>query len=276
MSQHPSPYPAPELSPEELLRPARRAGALMIALGVLFVSGGLCYAFMSFLLRSPDVMSTPQGQELQQRLEEMESKAGGSGSVTRNIVVQGAVMLGIGAALGALGMVVRGGRRRPMIASIVVCALLAVLVGLSTLGTLVGGAVFGMGAGEVLSGVCIGTVVLCLLALLLVWLIQALRGEGRLAYTRQQYEAQLAYYQQQQLYYQRPVKQQQQQQQPAPQQQLPPSAAPLPPQVFQPPAPAGGYHQYPTAPPTVSPPPTTTPPPTANPGDSPDGPPAQG
>jgi hypothetical protein len=268
LSQHPSPYPTPELSPDELLRPARRAGALMIALGVLFVSGGLCYAFMSFLLRSPDLMATPQGQELQQRLEEMESKAGGSGSVTRNIVVQGAVMLGIGAALGALGMVVRGGRRRPMIASIVVCGILAVLVGLSTLGTLLGGAVFGMAAGEVLSGVCIGTVVLCLLALLLVWLIQALRGEGRLAYTRQQYEAQLAYYQQQQLHYQRPP-----QQQPAP-----PPAAPLPPAVFQPqpPASAGGYHQYPTAPPPVSPAPSTTPTTTTHPGDSPDGPAAQG
>ena len=283
MSQYPAPYPPyppPESSPDALLRPARRAGVLMIVLGVLFVSGGLCYAAMSFMLQSGDLMATPQGQDLQRRLNELESRAGGSGSVTRNIVIQGAVLLGVGAALGALGMVVRGGRRRPMIASIVVCSILAVFIGLSTLATLLAGAVLGMAPAEVFTGLCAGTVLLVLLALLLVWLIQALRGEGALAQTRQQWDAQMAYYRQQQTYYQHQPPQQQPTQ---PQQGRLPSdpspQAPTPP-TFQPPAGGGGYHQSPT--PAQPPTPTTTPttqtsrPGTPDPGGSSDGPPAQG
>ena len=251
MSQYPPPYPpqqpsyygaAAPPSPDEMLRPARRAGVLMVVLGVLFVAGGLCFALVSYVLRTADFSGSPEGREVQQRINELESRFGGS--VSGRFIVSGAVMLGVGALLGTLGVFVRAGRRGPVVGGIVLVVLLALLLALEMLRTIAAAVMLGMPPAETAVGVSLCVVPLALLCVLLVWLVQAVRMAPHIDTARMQFQNQVAYYQQQQQYYQQPPTQQMPAHQP-PAQQTPPWAGPA--------AGPGGYHQIPAPPPPAPP-----------------------
>ena len=277
MSQYPSPYPPkqqpsyygqPPQSPAELLAPARRAGVLMITLGVLFVLGGLCMAFAGTVISSGELATTPQGRQLQQQFDQLESQAGMS--VRTLMLIAGACPLAAGALLGAMGFFVRGGGMGAVITSMVLVAVLALFLGFILLAVLVQGVAGRAGGAEFVGAVCVYGLPLFLLVLLLVWLIQAARASSKLEQARQQFQAQMWHYQQQQQMYQQPgtgtgtgV--------------APPPGAPGPGSGPTP----GGYHQYPgplnsgpqnPAPPAAPPGSTGS----SESGDRSDGPPAQG
>ena len=255
MSQYPPPYPpqqpsyygaSPPPSPEELLRPARRAGVLMIVLGVLFVVGGLCFAGVSYALRTADFSGSAEGRDLQQQINELEARFGRS--VSKMLIISGAVFLGTGALLGTLGVFVRGGRRGPVIGGIVLTILLALFLALEILRTVAASVVFGMPPAQTAMGVCLCVVPLGMLCLLLVWLVQAVRMAPHIDAARVQFQNQVAYYQQQQQYYQQP-----------PPGVAPPPGPPHPPAQDRTPwvgpaAGTGGYHQLPPTPPPSAPP----------------------
>jgi len=265
MSQYPPPYspmqqpyggyPAPPPpSPQELLAPARRAGVLMIVVGVLFVLFGLCMGVFSWMIRQPGFTSSPEFAQAQEHFRQAEIQSGMS--VETMLLVSGIVPLALGALFGGLGFFVRGGGFGAIITGIVASAGLLLLLGLGTLGTLVASAANPSN----LAGVCVYLVPFGLVLLLLVWLIQAARAASRVAAARQQHQAQAWQYQQ----YQQAYLQQGQ----APS-QPPASSAPPQPSWM-------GYHYPRPQPPAPGP---TTPPPADPPSERtgpPDGTPPQG
>lgn len=212
--QYPPPYsPTPPgyggyapQSPDQLLAPARRAGVLMIVLGVLFVLAGLCLAFVSRMLDHPEFTNQPGYLEMKQQMDQLEAQAGTS--VQTVMLIMGAIPLALGALLGGLGFAVRGGGLVPVVLSIALTGLLLLLVGLVVLGGLLQGAV---GNPAQLVGVlCFYGIPFLMLALLMVWLVQAARASSQIVAARQQYQAQVwQYQQQQQNYLQNPGQQQQ-------------------------------------------------------------------
>lgn len=263
MSQYPPPYPPqqqpqyygqPPPSPEDLIRPAKRSGVLMIVLGVLFVCGGLCYAFMTMMLNSTQFIGTPEGRELQQRMSELEGQAGVS--LHTAFIVFGAVLLAIGALLGALGVYVRGGRRGAVYASLAVNIVLVLVLGLFVLISVAGAATMGMPPAQMASALCVFGVPLLLLGLLLVWLVQAAKAAPQLEFARQQLQNQAWQHQQYQQAYQQPY-QPPYPPSPPPAPAPPPGAPPAAPPGAPPSGPTpGGYHQYPFPPQTPAPPPS--------------------
>jgi hypothetical protein len=242
LSQNPPPYPPQQYpypggapvpyyrSADDLLRPAKRAGVVMIVLGVLFVIIGLLYAAVSYLLGRADIMSTPEGQAFQQRFRELESQMRGV-SVETLLLYMGGALLAVGAVVGTLGVLVRSGRRGPVITSLVVTIGLTILVGLMTLGSIANSLLKGVPADQLAGGLCVSLVPLVLLIMALVWLIQAARAAPGVARAQQQVPNQPWPQYGQQQYYQPPG---------------PPAPGPPPG--------AGGYHQYPAPPPPPSPP----------------------
>ena len=253
MSQYPPPYPPQQFpypggapvpyyrSADDLLRPAKRAGVVMIVLGVLFVIIGLLYAAVSYLLGRADIMSTPESQAFQQRFQELETQMGGNVSVETMLLYAGGALLAVGAVVGTLGVLVRSGRRGPVITSLVITIGLTIIVGLMTLGSIANSLLKGVPADQLAGGLCVSLVPLVLLVMALVWLIQAARAAPDVARAQQQVQNQSWPQYGQQQYYQPPG----------------PSAPGPPPG-------AGGYHQYPAAPP-----PPPAPPPPSGPEDRP-------
>lgn len=217
MSQYPSPYspqqpvyggypaPQPPRSPEQLLAPARRAGTLMIVLGVLFVIFGLCMAGVSWMIEQPEFVSSPQYAEMQQQFVQLEAQSGVT--VQTLLLIAGIVPLVLGALLGGLGFFVRGGGLVPIILAIALSVGLELFFGLVILVGLIQGLT---GSGGALAGTCMYVPPFGLLLLLLFWLIQAAWGVSKVALARQQYQAQVWQYQQ----YQQAYLQQSQQQSP--------------------------------------------------------------
>ena len=203
--QYPPPYsPTPpgyggyaQPSPDQLLAPARRAGILMIVLGVLFVLAGLCLAFVSRMLDHPDFTSQPGYLEMKQQMDQIEAQAGTS--VQTVMLIMGAIPLALGALLGGLGFAVRGGGLVPVVLSIALTGLLLLLVGLIVLGGLLQGAVGN--PAQLLGVLCFYGSPFLMLVLLMVWLVQAARASSQIAAARQQYQAQVWQYQQQQQNY---------------------------------------------------------------------------
>lgn len=216
MSQYPPPYspqqpiyggypaPQPPPSPEQLLGPARRAGVLMVVLGVLFVLFGLCMAGLSWMIEQPEFTSSPQYAEMQCRFQQLEAQSGVT--VQTLLLIAGIVPLVLGALLGGLGFFVRGGGLVPVILAIALTVGLELFFGLVILVGLIQGLTGNAGA---LAGTCIYVPPFGLLLLLLFWLIQAAWGVSKVALARQQYQAQLWQHQQ----YQQAYLQQSQQQQ---------------------------------------------------------------
>ena len=259
MSQYPPPSPPPQQpyfgyppprppSPEELLAPARRAGILMIVTGVLCVACGLCTAYQARNF-DPGAANLPPevARQMEQQMTLFETQTGMS--FQKAMAAVGIVPLAVGAVIGGMGFFVRGGSFGWIIAA-------SVLVGMLLLGAgliLLIGLIQGLSAGPAfaLAATCVYGVPFLLLALLLVWLIQAARASSRVALAKQQYQAQVWHYQQ----YQQAYLQQS-------------------PQAQQPSSTGMGYHNPapPPAPPPAAPPPPAPP----DQKDPPDAPPAQG
>lgn len=248
MSQYPPPYspmqppyggyPAPPPpSPDELLAPARRAGVMMIVVGVLFVLCGLGMGVFSWVIKQPGVMSSPEFAQAQEHFRQAEAQSGMA--IETMLLIMGVVPLATGALFGGLGFFVRGGGFGAVVTGIVASSGVLLLLGLMILGTLLGAAANPSSA----AGVCVYVVPFGLVLLLLVWLIQAARAASRVAAARQQYQAQAWQYQQYQQAYL---------QQSPPQQQ-----------------PGMGYHYPPPPAPPAAPPPAPPPPEQKDPPDAP-------
>ena len=255
MSQYPTPYPPQQPmyggyqqppTPDQLLAPARRAGIMMIVLGVLYVFCGLCMAGMGWVMQQPDFTSQPQYAELQKTIATVEQQAGVS--MQTILFMMGLIPLIVGAVTGGLGFFVRGGGMVSVVLSVAVVGIQLLVLGL----------IIVMGTIQTVAtdpsqaiGVCFYIVPFVLLALTLFWLVQAARATTQVAAARQNYQAQLYQYQQ----YQDSYRQQTGQQQGYPQ---------VPPQQ-----PGMGYQYPPPAQPPQQPPPQP-------PGDRTDGPPPPG
>ena len=223
-------YPAPPPpSPENLLAPARRASMLMIFIGVLSVACGLCIAYQARNFDPTQAAPSPElARQMEQQVAMFESQTGMN--FQKFMAAMGIIPLAVGAVIGAMGFYVRGGSFGWIIAACVLVGMLLLATGLVFLVGLLQGLAAGALVG--IAAACVYGVPFLLLALLLVWLIQAARVSSRIAQARQQYQAQMWQYQQ----YQQAYLQESQQPQP----------------------PGMGYH-YPAPPP--APPPAATPPP---------------
>jgi hypothetical protein len=225
-------YPAPQgppPSPDQLLAPARWAGITMIVMGALAVMFGLAVAVTGAVCL-PELLQRPEFQPMREQFDRAERESGIS---AQQIMVRtGAVPLAIGAVLGALGFVVRGGTKGAITASLVVVSITVVLQALMILVMLVQLTASGQAPQAILVACFYGVPLLPML-LILFWLVQAARAVPKVEWARQHYQSQLAQYQQ----YQQAYLQNAQQQQPPPGQQG----------TYQPPAPQPppsgmGYH----------------------------------
>jgi hypothetical protein len=207
MSQSPyqPPYPPPGSNypagfdyyqPQQTdpLAPARRAGVLMWILGGLLLLLGGCNLASAMTMPLEEAYRQqaallPPGESLPVTVEQF----------GRFLIAAAVVTMGVGVVLVVLGSFVRSGRRAPIIVSILVVGLLALLMGLLVLIALLRMTV--QPAMGMLG--CAFAVPLSLLVLLLVWLIQANRAASQVermrAYSQQYWQQ--AYQQQ---WYQQP------------------------------------------------------------------------
>jgi hypothetical protein len=208
-----------------LLAHARRAGTLMIAVGVMAVVCGLFLAYRANESDLEQLAPTPEAQrEAQQQIEWLESQTGISFHTLALIVAF--VPLAIGALVGGVGFYVRGGSLGWTIAGMILVGVMALMTAVALLLGVIQGAA---GAPIVaVASVCQFGLPLALLVILFIWLVQAVRAASGVALARKQYEAQLWQYQ----HYQQAYLQHTQQRPPPPQQGLgygyPPSPAPPP------------------------------------------------
>jgi hypothetical protein len=246
LSQYPTPYPPQQPvyggdqqpTPDQLLAPARRAGVLMIVLGVLFVFCGLCMAGVGWAMNQPDFTDSPQYADMKQVVQQFEAQT--RMSMQTALLIVGIIPLAVGALLGGLGFVVRNGGFVTIILSIVLTSVLLLFLGLIIIA---GGIQTATTNPSQLAGLCFYVVPFALLTLNLVWLIQAARASSQIAAARQQQQTQMWQYQQYQETYRQNA-----QQQGYPQ---------VPPQQ-----PGGmGYQYPPPAPPPAAQPPVPPPPP---------------
>ena len=262
MSQYPSPYspytpPGPQdyayaqPGAADLLAPAKRAGVMMIVLGSLALTCGMCVLGAAGL---PFDELPPEQKDL---FRELEQQAGMPAKQMLTIYGAG-TLVGGGLFLG-LGIFVRRGGRGIVIASIVLVSATAIWF----VKDLVSMAMLGGPAAAMAGGACVSVVQIGLCALLLVWLAQALRAIPHLTAIAQQYQAQYWQYEQQRQAYAYghgtvPGSAQPQGYAPPQGYAAPQGYAPPPPQ--QPAQPPQAW-PHPQVPPTAAPPPTAPPPP---------------
>jgi hypothetical protein len=248
--------------------PARRAGTLMIVLGVLAALLGILSAYRANTFDPAELNSVPEARK---QYDEQVALIESVGLSFRGVgLFVAGVTLGVGAVMGALGFGVRAGKMVPVMLSIMLAAVLLLIMGLAVLGGVVQGAA--SGSPLMLAQSCFPFLLSAAMVLLLVWLIRAARNAPHLTYARQLAEYQATHYQQAREFYQHHAAA-------APQTGTQPGTQPAPPSDpphAPPAASAGGYHQYPVSQPA---PPQSQPAPPPGPaasGDSSDGPPAQG
>jgi hypothetical protein len=269
VSYYPQPYPQPPYgaSPaidysrfmppghDDLLAPARRAGVLMMVLGVLISFMGACNGGSAMLL-TPEKMA--ENQAAMRELGWPDSPIKPETARTMSAVGGGLTLL-VGLAFVVTGVYVRRGTPAAVTTGLVLTGGVTLLVGGLFLLFVIGLVVSPVMAGAML---CVLAVPLALLVWLLVWLVGAARNNSRVVYAKQQYQAQ--FYQYQQAYggyaggtpyppsgyapvgYAPPPPQPQQQatpSHPAPQQPAPPAAPP--PSAFDRPAQPGGPDEPP-------------------------------
>lgn len=223
MSQNPGPYPSypsPYQYPpgygydpmQAALAPARRAGVMMIVLGSLMLTGGLCCS-SAFLV--PPEQIAPQLQQISEQTGQEVTIE----QVRLQIAITIAVLAGLGLPMIILGILVRSGGSGRLIAAIILTTIL-ILLGLVSI---VSGLLSGQRPEQIIGSACIGLVPMLLFGLQLTWLIQALRSGARMQAMQSQYQQQYWQYaqqQQQQMYGQVPP--------PSPNVQTPTSPPPPP------------------------------------------------
>jgi hypothetical protein len=207
----------PSTLPSGLRRPsppASRAGWLAMAIGVLLILAGGCFAACGFLLPYAQLSA-----EQEQNLKQLEAQF--HGSLTTIFIAIGCVVAVAGIYHIVIGFFVRRGNRSAIYSTIVTSFLLMGWCVLNTLGGLV------MGAPNAAAGVCFLVVIGALFVWLIRWLFQALRSSTSTA-AMAQYQAQ---------YWQSLQQQQAFAQPPAPGVPPPPAVPFAPPPPPQPPSP---------------------------------------
>src|SRR5262245_964260 len=197
MSQFPSQFPGPYSYPAyaqdpyaAARAPARRAGVLMIIIGGLLTLLGMCAGSTLFF---PEHM-------IRQQIEIMPPSPDGQLTVPqmrKQALVSVIVSAVSGVVLIALGLFVRRGSKGAIITGIVLTSLAVLQFGLGTLGFLA----LAAGAPIMILMACFAAIPLALFILLLVWLIQSLRGSSDLQRMQAMYQQQYWQYQQQQQMY---------------------------------------------------------------------------
>jgi hypothetical protein len=179
---------------DDLLAPARRAGILMIVLGVLIALMGACNGGSALLL-TPEKMAENQAAMRQLGWPDSPIKP----ETTRIAsAIAGGLTLLVGIIFIVNGAYVRRGTSASITIGMVVTGGVALLVGGLFLMAAIGLLVSPVVAAAML---CVLVVPLALLVWLLTWLIAAARNNPRVAYARQQYQAQFyQYHQYQQAY----------------------------------------------------------------------------
>ena len=202
MSQYPqyySPQPPPDanLSPEQLVGPARRAGTMMMIVGVLAVLAGLCVAYQanSFDPTDPRAIPDPQlRQQMQQQINTFETQLGISFRTL--MLVFAAIPLLLGAVTGGVGLYVRNGGLASVVAGIVVVGIMLLGVGFALLAGLIQG--LATGPAVLVVSVCVYGVPFGLLVMLMLWLVQAARAAPPQAEARRRLEARQGQYEERQ------------------------------------------------------------------------------
>jgi hypothetical protein len=195
MSQYPSPYsPPPYMQnpgyyapyPIDPLRPAKRAGLLMIILGSVTVLLSMCMAGVGQMLKS-----TAVPPELAAQIQQLESKGI---TVGEYFAVIGGIFLIFAITEIVLGVLVRMGKTVAIVLSMIGTSVVVVLLALVILFAIVNG--MGQAGPQMIVGSIVWFVPLALLGLQLAWLIGAIRASSRVAMAQQQYQAQYWQYQQ--------------------------------------------------------------------------------
>jgi hypothetical protein len=248
----PMPYGQPAYTGVDPLAPAKRAGMLMIVLGVI---GLLCGGAGVLAAVNWDKIIAAQPPEMRSQLPANASKS--------QLLIQPIATLVISVLFLGFGIAVRGGRRGPILAATILTGL---LLGLCVLAALISGA--GAAAGNPLGIVnaCFLLIIAGVLLWQFLWLRTPLRSHREFQQAQAAYQAQYwQYMQAQQAYNQANYPQpQQQQQQPPP----PPGAYPPNPYHAPPAGPAQGASEQTGWQWTAPPPP---PPPPGNPGQANEG-----
>jgi hypothetical protein len=135
--------------------------------------------------------------EMAQAMQTLEAQAAALDMTGQEVLrMQGGLVSFIGALLVILGIFVRRGSRGVAIASIVIAGLLLLLLAyeiVASLGTRL--------SGQMLAGLCVPAMIGSMYALLLGWLIQAVRAAPRLRRANEQWQAMWWQYMQQQQRY---------------------------------------------------------------------------
>ena len=201
MSQYPPPYPPSpyvqppidfsHYQPPDLLVAARKAGLLVIVLGVLFALFGACNGGQA-LIMSPEDMAAQQA-ELQKAGFPAESSFSPQAIRIMN-GISGTLILLLGLALIVDGVYVRRGSGVATITGLILTGFLGVITGGLVLVFFI--AAFAM---PLIAGLgCMFTVPLGLMVWAFVLLIAAARQRPQLAAAQQHYQAQFYHHQQQQ------------------------------------------------------------------------------
>jgi hypothetical protein len=181
VTQYPNPYPQPPFPgvPYAPGRPgpdprkaARRASVLMWVLGALGVLFGLFMAallqpMLEWMLANPPPGQEAQVEQLREQLRQVEAHGLSLGT---QLLVVGIAITVVGSLMGVLAFFVRGGSRVASVLSAVLTGLVLAYLGFSTLAAIV------MSGPQALVGACFMLVPVALMVLLIVWLIQSLRG----------------------------------------------------------------------------------------------------
>lgn len=158
--------------------PASRAGILMIILGALGLLLGGCMGVLAAFV--PAMRASPEAAQALAQMEEQ------TNIDAFTVFLAGAIVTGVASvAQIVVGVIVRRGTLGPVIAGIVLTALLLLFMGVQTVGALLtpGGLVGG----------CVTGVATVLYIVLLVWLIQAARNTGTVAAMQAGYPNPLMY-----------------------------------------------------------------------------------
>ncbi|HLL88093.1 MAG TPA: hypothetical protein VK324_02205 [Tepidisphaeraceae bacterium] len=165
--------------------PAKRAGVLSIVLGVLALLAGTCLGAVAFVpLDQMDAQTQRQFDRIQAELD----RAGVTFQAM--FLMMGLLAAAPGVALIVVGFLVRRGTRGVVVTALIMTGLLLLLIASATIAAVVEVARNPTAA----IGLVVYLVPLGLLALQLVWLVQALRNTSLVAARRQQLAA--AYWQQ--------------------------------------------------------------------------------
>jgi hypothetical protein len=176
----------------QLLAPAKRASVCLFVLAALMIPcGGLMGLFAAFFAKG-DYSQVPA--ETAALLRQAEQQFASVGITISGFFLGLAVFMLVMGMLSLLfGVMVRRGGLGSIVCSIILCCVMGLMAGISTISGLPKAA---QGDGQAMAGVCVWGLLLVLLIFALVSLFQAAKNSGRLNAYRMGYQAQMQQYQQ--------------------------------------------------------------------------------